>query len=246
MTTQTETESKMATTIFCKTPYITAAINLVDTVKKQSDCRMGSIMGVPGSGKTEISRYLQTTFNAIRLCAYTGIGRRKLIQDLALVLGHANPTAGSVDGILSWIGNTIPPDTLILIDESDCLSWKHLEIFRWLADECGISIILFGTEILERTFADPRSGAYLARLSRRIGTKRVTIKPFSMDEVAAYIVTPYFSEITKTAITLFYKSCGGIWGEGVELVRACRDIATQKLEKKLTQEIVREAVELRK
>jgi DNA transposition AAA+ family ATPase len=231
---------------FRQTPYVKAAIVLVSTVREQTDCRMGAIMGVPGCGKTEISKNIAEVFQATRLCAYTGIGRRKLVQDLASAMGHANPTTGSMDAILSWLKAVIGKDTLICIDEADCLSWKHLEIFRWLADECGAGIILFGTEILERTFADPRSGAYLARLSRRIGTKRISVKPFNQDEVAQYILSPYFEQMTQTAAKLFHKSCNGIWGDAMELVRACQDIMRNKQETKLTEAIVREAVELRK
>ena len=45
------------------------------------------------------------------------------------------------------------------------------QALRYIADECGFAVLLVGTELYERQFANARTKPLLLQLGRRIGAK---------------------------------------------------------------------------
>ena len=152
-------------------------------------------------------------------------------------LDHSYPV------LLEWVVNhssSNEPCTF-LIDEADCLTPHVIEPVRYLCDETGTAAILFGSEILEQTFASPRSGAYLQRLSSRIATKSITFNPLDVTQLTLHILKPSFGELTKTEASKFLNACGGNWRRATDLAAACQDIMQREQSIKLSAEIIQRA-----
>jgi len=206
------------------------ALIMAETLLEQDSERVGKVSGAPGTGKTVASKYLQSKYpDAVRLCAFEGITRREILIMLAQAWGHPSPRNVAYGALMNWCGERAN-GRLILIDEADELKHSLLNSLRTLADEYGAAIILFGSEILERQFADPRSGAYLARLARRVGTSVVTFRPIegrddnAMALATTYFIKPVFGDVSKAAALEFLKHSHGYWGEAKELARACQRV----------------------
>jgi hypothetical protein len=226
------------------------ALVMAETLLNQDAERVGKIAGSPGTGKTVASKYLAEKFQdkgAVRLCGFGGITRRELLISLARAWGHPSPRNGTYGALLDWCAGRAD-GRLILIDEADELNHNVVEPLRTLADEHGAAVVLFGSEIMERQFADPRSGAYLARLARRVGTSVVRFKPIAgngeaeIAMAASYFINPDFGDVSKSAAKEFLNVCKGFWGEARELARACKRVLAQSEgEKKLTVDVIRAA-----
>ena len=228
-------------------------MNIIETKQVRESLRMamavadanetgpiGQIIGQPGTGKTFISHYLVEKAGAFRVCCHQGINNKLLVSRIYEGLGMAALT-GSAATLLSRVEHLVQ-GRLMAVDEANHLTWRQLELLRYLADEKGMSLVLLGTDLLDRPFRDGRTSILLAQLSSRIGAKRVRLEPFtSLEDVSAYQLIPEFGKVNKTTAKQFYKASSGYWRDARELVSACRRVMkTQNIET-LTVDVIQAA-----
>ena len=205
---------------------------LAKAIMRARTARIGRITGAPGTGKTIAGHFLveEGIGDAVRICANACVSRKTLLQRLCTELEL--PTRGTIDSLLTAICNEID-GRLIVLDEANHLTWKHLEQLRYLPDEAGAGLLLIGTELLERSFLDGRTGVYLAQMARRIGGKQLKFMPMVDEtEIAAYVIQPRFGKTNKTTAKAFHRAARGFWGEATELADACeRTMKVNKISK---------------
>lgn len=205
---------------------------------------IGLLIGDPGTGKTECGKHLALAFAGVRLCACEGESISSLARRLyrGMTRTQANPAGDSIKGSAAEIREAIEPlcaGRLLVMDQADKLNWRVLEFLRYLADEAGLGVFLIGTELLERTFKDGKTGIYTAQLASRIGAKSIRFHPFAdIQEVTAYMIQPQFGQVDVATAKAFLAACRGYWREGMALADTCQRIMEgQKLDK-LNKEVV--------
>ena len=196
-----------------------------------SSTRVGRLLGEPGTGKTAATLHLASLPPAalsarmvVRICCRRGQTESALARKIAECLGVMGK--GSTDAIINACEK--PADgVLFIFDEANHLRWQHLERLRYLSDECGAGILLVGTDLLQRTFIDGRNAAYLAQLSRRIGTRQVRMGRMDVKQTAAYVLQPRFGAgVPQPLAKQFHSATKGYWGESIELAEGCQRVMT--------------------
>ncbi len=223
-----------------------AALHMVQNTMQRPFNRVASITGSPGTGKTVASHYIADSLGGNRLCAYKGMTKKDMLVQLAGECGHPNPQSCNYGYLMGWLGAKVD-GALFLIDEANHLGWQHLEALRYLADESGATVILFGTELLKQNFSDRKTKVLLAQLSSRIGAKNVEFKPIpnsgdGLKRISAYFVEPNFGKCNKASILrAFYKASQGYWRLGRELVEAIKLLMEQQGFSEITKDVVEAA-----
>lgn len=206
------------------------AVGAMALAVMDSSTRVGRVLGEPGTGKTAASHYLLTLnlthgehpVPVRRLCCRRGQTEGALVRRVAACLG-VEPGKHNTDAVLDAC-ESAAAGTLLVLDEANHLRWQHLERLRYLSDECGLGLILIGTDLLHRTFVDGRNAAYLAQLARRIGTRQVRMGTLDAKQTAGYVLQPHFGEVAKDLAILYHSHTRGYWGESIELAEGCRRV----------------------
>lgn len=224
-----------------ETPDLRACARLARAVM-DSRTRIGRILGDPGTGKTEASRYLAATIpGAVRLCCRRGMSESALSRAVAGALGLDLRGGLSTDDVLDRAAS-VAAGRLVILDEANHLKWQHLERLRWLPDEAGAGLLLIGTDLLSRTFQDGRNAVYLAQLARRIGTKQVRMGPMDAKQTAAYLLQPRFGRVDAGTARAFHKAARGYWGQSTELADGCARVMAANSLDALSEAVVASAV----
>ncbi len=226
-----------------QTRQVRSALKMSKAVLDASETGpIGQIIGEPGTGKTAISHFLATQPNAFRVCCHQGINNKLLVSRIYQGL-QMDLATGSAASLLSRVEHLVE-GKLMVVDEANHLTWRQLELLRFLADEKGMGLMLLGTDLLDRPFRDGRTVTLLAQMSSRIGGKRLRLEPFeSVEDVAGYMLQPVFGQVNKTTSKSFYKFCLGYWRDGQELVNACKRVmSTQQIEK-ISPDVIEAAAE---
>lgn len=227
------------------TPDLNKAINLVQDTMSRQFARIGLITGDPGTGKTIASYHIAATFNGSRICCYPGMTKKDLAIQISSAAGHTNPK-GSYGHLINWIKDKVDGQ-LFLIDEANHITWQHMELLRYLTDEAGATVILFGTRLLTQAFQDRRTATLLAQLTSRIGAKNITFAPIpasdnGLKQIESYFIRPFFGNINKKAIArAFQKATKGYWRLCRELTEACQLLMEREGFQHLTKDIVEAA-----
>lgn len=221
------------------TAAVKMAVDMVNSIRRQPTDRIGQICGDPGTGKTSISHYLSQHLVAVRLRGLD-TSKRDHLYRLSVLLGYVGPSNSTYATLLSYLESRVDKDTIVLLDEADNITWRHLEPFRYLSDERGVTVVIFGTDILTKNFSDARSGAYLARLSSRIGTKLIHIRPLSKEGIEKYILLPEKigltnndkgeTKVDKAILRKWEHYTKGNWRLCYDLVHAYRDCEASRAE----------------
>lgn len=206
--------------------------------------RIMRITGEPGTGKTRISWLLEKSMNGVRICASDGMSRRAFLKQLAEKLGMPARDSTSADALLESIAKalTIRPaaERLILVDEAHLIRSQLLNTLRYLSDEYGAAVALFGNHLLiQRVFDDPRTGVHLTEFARRIGTRNLHLTPITDPaEFAKYFLETLFGAVSKSVAARFMKRANGFMAEGEELAGACKQYMEMNGLRELTLETV--------
>lgn len=225
-----------------QTRAVQEALQMADSVMQAASFgAIGAIVGPPGVGKTAIGHALVEHRDAIRVCAHIGITTRHLVARVQAALGMP-PTTGGAGTLLAKMASEVR-GRLIVVDEANTLTWRELETLRFISDEMETGLVLVGTELLDRPFRDARTAILLSQLASRIGLKRLDVRPFeTVDETAAYIITPLFGAVSASAARRFHEGTGGLWRQGIQLATGCQRIMQNEGASKLTREIVQAAI----
>lgn len=203
------------------TKAVKDALALADLIL-DSENPIGEITGPAGTGKSMSGRAVAERRGAIRVAAWDGMTRHQMLNAVAAGVGLEGP--GSADRLLGR--GDQGERALLIVDEANKLGWRVLETLRYLADECGVAVLLIGTELYARKFSDARTRPLLLQLGSRIGAKRVSTRHLDRAETYAHVLKPLFGEIAdKELVTAFWIGCRkGNYREAVELAGECQRI----------------------
>lgn len=210
---------------FVMTKGAEEAFQMAQTVMSgRRGMKIGQIIGEPGTGKTELTLWLEREFDAVRVECWHKMAEKTLMQEVAFGfdrIGKPIDTTGTSNTLFQRILK-VAPGQLLILDEANHLTWRVLELVRGLSDIGGCGLIICGTDLLARRMNEARIRAYLAQLRQRIGAKRVTVEPITDEaELAAYVVNPRFGAVTKKTAQTFQRRSGGHWRPALELADAC-------------------------
>jgi DNA transposition AAA+ family ATPase len=230
------------------TQEIAKAMHLVRDAMSRQFNRIGLVTGETGTGKTVASYYIAARLNGSRICCYPGMTKKDLVIQIAYAAGNSNPV-GSYGQLIAWLKNKVDGQ-LFLIDEANHIGWQHMEVLRFLADETGATVILFGTQLLSQTMQERRTAPLLAQLTSRIGAKNITFEPLpasgneGLKQIEAYFIKPNFGTVgQKSVARVFQKATKGYWRLCRELTEACQFLMSKKPEQYpvLSKEVVETA-----
>jgi hypothetical protein len=206
-----------------ETKIVKEALALADLVLA-SEYPIGEITGPAGSGKSMAGRAICARLGALRVAAWDGMTRHQMLLTVADRMGIQG--RGAVERLLRRGDGG--ERQLLVVDEANKLGWRVLEVLRYLADECGIAVMLIGTELYSRKFTDARTRPLLLQLGSRIGAKRVEARHLDRAETYAHVIRPIFGDLTdKELVTGFWSMCRkGNFREAMELAGECQRIMT--------------------
>jgi DNA transposition AAA+ family ATPase len=150
-----------------------------DMRKTRMGLEMGAVIGSTGRGKSAASERIVTEDESVALVRYqtrlTPIG---LIREIAFMLGGERPRA--TDRCFEVIREELAyRRRVIVVDESDRMTLKHLETLRDLHDVLKVPVVLVGEESLGVLLERER------RIKRRVA-HRMHFEPVTSTEVAAF------------------------------------------------------------
>lgn len=226
-----------------QTQPVREALALAERLATTGGPPIGEITGETGTGKTWAAAAVERKFGALRVAAWEGITRFQLTRALAAAAGIVGPGTRHLDLLAEWAAAR-EERPLAVIDEANKLDWRALELLRWLADEAGFAVLLVGTELYERRFAEARTRPLLLQLGRRIGAKRVAMRRLTAAELAAHVLRPAFGEeIDRELARRFWQaSRRGVWGDAVELAEECGRLMAVNQVSRLTEAVLEAAV----
>ena len=131
-----------------------------------------------GTGKTTALKAMQKTYPQMAIVtAYDGMSKRELLEKICLILNAKSVSKTQkdlMDAIKAHLSND---EKVLVIDEANFMCEKSLEQIRHIHDECGVAIILAGTEALDYQIASSHEQV----ASRIKNAKEVT--PFGEYEI---------------------------------------------------------------
>lgn len=210
---------------FIQTVAARRAREMADTVMSAGKSRrIGQIIGEPGLGKTEVAEWLAAEMGGAYVAAWQGISVNGLLIALARALGDTSLKDNTATDRVYSVLRPMVDGRLIVVDEANLLSWKHLEALRHLPDQCGAGLVLVGTLLLSDYLKASKARTLVAQLASRIGAKSVTFEPMSERETVAAVLRNRWPDADADAYRALHRFCGGRWRETVEMAEACERI----------------------
>ncbi len=223
---KTETPQASTGLVIRETKFVRQALTLAEVVAGSATCPIGEVVGAPGTGKSCAARAIVARLpRAVRMVAWDGMSKFQAGREVAQALGFDG--AGAVDRMLA---TRLDPDpatrTLLVMDEANKLSWRVLELLRYLSDECNVGVLLVGTELYSRQFASARTRDLLLQLGSRIGAKRCQFGHLDRADAYTHVIKPRFGEVAdKDLVTRYWTvTRRGNLRECVELADECQRI----------------------
>jgi hypothetical protein len=208
---------------YALTKSMKKAAAMAALLRQAGDAAIGEITGETRVGKSAAGLYIAAQPNSIRICCFQGISPYKLDRALRKALKAAAGYEGDPADYPATLAAEDRP--LLVVDEANKATWPTLEILRYLADEAGWAVLLIGTELYTRQFADARTAPLLKQLGDRIGGKRVAMQPMDRAETLVHVLKPRFGTVALTVATSFWHaSRKGHWGPAIELADTCRRV----------------------
>ena len=143
-------------------------------------CKIGIVYGRAGLGKTKaVQEYVKQAANCKLITAQTGDNEKSILEKICISAGI--DTRGTSTAMKRNILNALKGREIILIiDESEHLRPKTIDIVRSIGDVTGVGIILVGTETLRDKLKSTKN-EYEYLYSRVVVASQV--KELSFDDV---------------------------------------------------------------
>ncbi len=111
-------------------------------------CKIGIVYGRAGLGKTKaVQEYVKYAQNCKLITAQTGDNEKSILEKMCISIGIDN--RGTSTAMKRNILNSLKgKEVILIIDESEHLRPKTIDIVRSIGDITGVGIILVGTETL--------------------------------------------------------------------------------------------------
>lgn len=222
-----------------ETKGVRSALELAGVVMGADTHPIGEITGAPGVGKTFAARHIAAKYGGARIPAWDGMSKYQMGNEIARAFGIQGP--GQVDKLLSGRADPDPATRrLVLIDEANKLTWRVLELLRYLSDECNVAVLLCGTDLYTRQFVAPRTRELLVQLGSRIGAKRLEIKPLDRADTYTHAIRPVLGDVQdRELVTQFWQvSRRGNLREAYELANECKRLMAANGITALTQAVL--------
>lgn len=221
-----------------KTKPVRESLQLAQLLIETDGAAVGEIVGETGTGKTQAAHAVLNEFAGVRVCCHEGMTRYQMVARITAGLEIEGPSTRWLE-LLEKYPQQAKSKPIVIVDEANKLKWQALEVLRYIADECGFAVLLVGTELYERQFANARTKPLLLQLGRRIGAKRVRMGHLDRADCARFLLAPKFGEVDKEVATRFWTGCRkGNWGEAVELAGECLRLAQLNNSQTLTMGIL--------
>lgn len=123
----------------------------------EESCKIGLVYGRAGLGKTKgVQEYVKQYTNCKMITAQTGDNEKSILEKICLSIGA--DSRGTTTVTKRNILNTLKGKEIVLIiDESEHLRPKTIDIVRSIGDITGIGIILVGTDALRSKLRGTKS-----------------------------------------------------------------------------------------
>lgn len=239
------------------TPDIIQASRVVKKIINRTNERYGLIYGEKGTGKTIATHYLSHQYQAIRICCYEGITLKDLLVDITTALGNTSPNNKSIGRLVRWLTDSgAVQNRIFLIDEANYLNHKSLNMLRYLSDEAGAGIILFGTELLPQKFKDANNtrSKQLEQFLDRIGGGKLHFQPLPEPkgqkktlreaQIVSFFLKPRFGtgiEKNTKLVHEFYRLTQGYWRRANKIGEACQELMERRGITELNEDILQAA-----
>lgn len=207
---------------FVRTVWALRAREMAENVMRAGKSRrIGQIVGNPGTGKSEVAEWLAVEYGGAYVSAWQTVSVNGLLIAVARALGDTTLKDNTANDRVFGRLRELVPGRLIVVDEANLLTWKHLEALRHLPDQCGAGLILVGTLLFDTYLKAGKAATLVAQLSSRIGAKSITFKPMTERETVAAVLRPRWPGAEAQAYALCYRLSGGQWRQTVEMAEAC-------------------------
>lgn len=183
--------------------------------------RIGQIIGDPGTGKSEVAERLAADFGGAYVSAWQTVSVNGLLIELARALGDITLKDNTSNDRVFSVLRKLVPGRLIVVDEANLLTWKHLEALRHLPDQCDAGLVLVGTLLFSDYLKASKASTLVAQLASRIGGKSVKFEAMSERETIAAVLRPRYPDADPDAYREFYRFSGGLWRQVVEMAEVC-------------------------
>ncbi|MEM5786268.1 MAG: ATP-binding protein [Syntrophobacteraceae bacterium] len=173
-----------------------------DLLQTQLGLEMGCVIGPAGRGKTVAAeRVSSMSASAVYLRYQERFSHVGLIRELAFVLCGARPgrTQTCFDMIQSELSHR---RRIILVDECDRMSLKHLNTLRDFHDVCRVPVVLIGEEPLKAKLKQER------RLESRVASE-LRFEPVSPGDVAVFYKMALNQDVASKQAGILTRHSGG-------------------------------------
>jgi DNA transposition AAA+ family ATPase len=165
---------------------------------------MAAVIGRAGRGKsTAAERLVTNTPQAVYVRFEERFSHVGLIREIAFAVAGFRPR--STDGCVDHIKEEFSRERkVIIVDEADRMSMKHLNTMRDFHDVCRVPVVLIGEESLHNHLQRER------RLESRV-REEMTFEPISQSDVAIFYRKALDQALKPEASSQFHLHAQGDW-----------------------------------
>lgn len=208
-----------------------------DLLRTSLGLEMGTVVGSTGRGKsTAAERIVAMNPNTVLVRFQERFTHVGLIREIGFMLGGARPR--STDRCFEIIQNELAHRRrVILVDEADRMSLKHLNTLRDLHDVLKAPIVMIGEETILALLERER------RLKSRVAYE-IRFEPIGQVDVAAFYRAAMSQAITtRQAVTLARHANGdfrSVINDAIQIERTMRASGLKEVSDELIKEVCHE------
>jgi len=223
--------------IFIQTENTKIFDELADELKSNSSLigpSLSMVVGPAGRGKTEAARHYAIHKGAIYIAPMITRTPAMMLREISFELSGMRPPR--TDACLSVIGDEMAKNRrLIIIDESDLLEVRVLEMLRNVNELFACPIILLGEDALKRKIASRR------RLLSRM-RNRLEFGPISQHDISFYLRMIFNTKINADVVSAIHRHTQGDWRPvltlSIRIDRAMKASGISEITEKMVKDMI--------